>query len=520
MSPERFASLALVALCFSHLTAIVVAAECAGDSFSRPFSYLSDANITKFLEENPSLPVALNDVRFVRFADEQQLLVRGLIIPSLYDQRVTMLFARLHSYTSLRIDPSLDKLIDSIDDISWVAFFIQFLVAPSYPLYRTISQMSSDSSIDEWLQSFFLILSVIELIRFAAFVIKIRMTYERPKVLGLPKAPLWRVLTRMDRNLHWNVPTRNFACVAVLSAFSYFALWRFAPNSVSLLLSNCLLFALPAWYLFQACRSVAYAMQLRRDISQHNSAKIRLPAKLVLAKLREMKKDREAEKVQQDLEAVKAQLQSYEAKVEVQKRTYASLTVQLDKTEAEVAELEKPRPSAGADAMTNEDHLREVTLPEKREEIQTLRTAKDAMKGEIAKTENAMSKLESDAKSMEEAVKKMKVDLAKAECDKVDLIKILKSKCIPFENIELGKFLGNGCFGYVLQATFFGEGVAVKFGQSERSGAVSEFLMEVCMLQSLIPTCPRFFMSLKLLLNESFLIPYFSDLTSLSIASS
>jgi hypothetical protein len=431
-----------------------------------------------------------------------------------------MLFARLHSYTSLRIDPSLDKLIDSIDDISWAAFFIQFLVAPSYPLYRTTSEMSSDSSIDEWLQTFFLILTVIELIRFAVFVIKVRMTYERPQIVGLPKASLWRVLTRMDRNLHWNVPTRNFACVAVLSAFSYFALWRFAPESLSLLFSIFLLFALPAWYLFQAYFSVAYVMRLRRDIRSHNTAKIRLPAQLVMAGLRDKIKDRKMEEVQKNLDAAKAQLQSFEAKVEVQKRTYASLTVQLDKTQAEVEELEKPRPSAGAGAITNEEHLREMTLPEKRGEIQTLKTARDAVKEEIAITENAMSKLESDAKSMAEAVKNMKADLAKSESDKVDLIKILKSKCIPFEHIELGKFLGNGCFGYVLQAKFFGEGVAIKFGQSEDGSAVSEFLMEVCMLQSLIATHLRFFMSLEFLLNENILIPYFSDLSSFSIASS
>jgi hypothetical protein len=499
MSPERLASLALVALCFSHLTAIVQAAECADDSFSRPFSYLSDANITNFLDANPSLPVALNDVRFVRFADEHQILIRGLIIPSLYDQRVTMIFARLHSYTSLRIDPALDKLIDTIDDISWASFFIQFLVAPSYPLYRTISQISSDSSIDEWLQAFFLILSVIEAFRFAVFVLKVRMTYQRPQTVGLAKVSLWRVLTRQDRNLHWTGPIRNFACVAVLSAFSYFVLWRFASDHVSLLISNFFLFALPAWYLIQAYTSVTYVMQLRHDIMNHKKAKLRIPVKMIISDLRNKRRNTE---MKEKLAALKDQLQSYEATAEVQSKTHADLSLQIKGTAAKIAVLEQlPPPSAGA--TSNREQLDQVTLEQQRARLQELETARNAMEQEMASTKNKISKVESDAKSLEEALEKTKAELSKSESDKVDLIKILKSKCIQFEQIELGKFLGNGHFGYVLQAKFFGEGVAIKFGQSHDPSAVSEFLMEVCMSQTLFPTFLCFFVSLKFLLNES-----------------
>jgi hypothetical protein len=480
MSRKQFARLAFLVVCV-FISAAVAAADCSADNFSRPFSLLSDSNITDFLTANPSLPVALDDVRFIRFADENKLLVRGLIVPSLFDQRVTMVIARLHSYTSIRIDPSLDKLIDTIDDISWLSFFVQFIVAPSFPLYQTASQFSSQSSIDEWLHFFFYLLSVIEVLRFCAFVYKVKIVYERPSVLGMTRVPLWRVLTRLDRNLKWYVPIRNFAGVAMISASSYLILWRFAPDSLACLISNFLLFALPAWYSFQAYQSIKLVFDLRRDINNHKTAKMKLPVKMVAYALKEQRQAVETAQKQKRLDEVMAQLKEFQETAKSHEAANQDLYRAIEAQKEHIALLEKriqERPQTDG-ATSVEDQNVASLLQSAREEKQKMEHSRSVLQQEIVSTSQSIATLTSEEHSLKEEVKSLQGQLKRVETDKSTLFKILKSKCIPFEHVRLGRFLGNGCFGYVVQAELFGENVAVKFGSDSAASARAEFSMEV-----------------------------------------
>ena len=104
------------------------------------------------------------------------------------------------------------------------------------------------------------------------------------------------------------------------------------------------------------------------------------------------------------------------------------------------------------------------------------------MQQQISLTDHNITKLTSQEKSLQDEVKSLQEKLERVKTDKSILFKILKSKCIPFEHVELGKFLGNGCFGYVVQAELFGENVAVKFGSRSDKNARDEFSMEVLYL--------------------------------------
>lgn len=238
-------------------------------NFSRPFNVLSDSKIVSFLSGNPSISLALDDFRFFRFSSDHQRLVRGLIVPLLFDQRAVMIFARLHSHTDINLDPALDVLIDAIDESPWVSFLVYFVVAPSYPIYETLSNMSSESSFDEWFQFCFLFCSLLEGMRFFCFVYDSVVIYEElkwqhthflnsnlslrghflPDFFGRIRYPLFQMLILQP------------SMVALASMLSYHVLWNVADSSFSLLflISNAQMFALPAWYIWGVYHSVKYS---------------------------------------------------------------------------------------------------------------------------------------------------------------------------------------------------------------------------------------------------------------------
>jgi hypothetical protein len=187
----------------------------AGGNFSNPFNKLSDHEITDFLTANPSLSVQLSDMYFIRYVHENERLVQGLILPMLFDQRVTLLVARFHAIiSSTPIDPFLDKFIDTIDETPWDQFLLEFLLAPSYPLFQTFKQYESQSSLDETLQFAFAVLSLIEVLRFSSFLLNF---YVSKKTSGASF-------------LHWLFDQLcsaiSFVIVSFFALVSYFVLWN------------------------------------------------------------------------------------------------------------------------------------------------------------------------------------------------------------------------------------------------------------------------------------------------------
>ena len=186
----------------------------ATSNFSRPFQKMKDSQIVTFLAENPSLSVQLSDMHFARYVNENERLVQGLILPMLFDQRVTLLASRYHTLSGAALDPFLDKFIDTIDDTPNSRFFLEFIVAPSYPLYRTFRQLDSQSSLDETLQFIFAALSVIEVLRFAAALLNL---YVSKKTSGASF-------------LSWLFDQRHaltrFVAVSLFALTSYFFVWN------------------------------------------------------------------------------------------------------------------------------------------------------------------------------------------------------------------------------------------------------------------------------------------------------
>jgi hypothetical protein len=238
-------------------------------NFSRPFKVLSDSKIVSFLSGNPSISLALDDFRFFRFSSDHQRLVRGLIVPLLFDQRAVMIFARLHSHTDINLDPALDSLIDAIDESPWVSFLVYFVVAPSYPIYETLSNMSSESSFDEWFQFCFLFCSLLEGVRFFCSVYDFVVIYEEiqwqhtqylKSNLSL-RGHFLHDFFRRIRDPLFQMLILQPSKVALASMLSYHVLWNMTDSSFSLLffISNAQLFALPAWYIWGVYHSVKYS---------------------------------------------------------------------------------------------------------------------------------------------------------------------------------------------------------------------------------------------------------------------
>jgi hypothetical protein len=70
-------------------------AQGKGNGFRRPFKLLSDDDIVSFLDVN-EIPSEIDDVRFLRYVNDHERLVKGLFLPFLFDQRVTLFFFRYH----------------------------------------------------------------------------------------------------------------------------------------------------------------------------------------------------------------------------------------------------------------------------------------------------------------------------------------------------------------------------------------------------------------------------------------
>ena len=301
-SSSRGPLLALFALVIS----LSLSESSAKDNFSRPFEAMSDEKIGRFLALNPSLSVQLGDMHFIRYMHEHERVIQGFIVPLLFDQRVTLLVCRFHSVISGGfLDPFLDRFIDTIDETPFFSFLFQLIVAPSYPLYQTFRQIESQSSLDETLQFVFVLLSLIESLRFAAFILNL---YVSKKTSG---ATFWMCITDRDAGA-WRAPVFSFVGVSSAAVLSFHILWNpfffqyipmiftmgvsgylgfvfkqatsnifvgclppiichaiayffigaeaFMPRSVSRvpfqIFTNCVLLALPFWYILQMCRSM------------------------------------------------------------------------------------------------------------------------------------------------------------------------------------------------------------------------------------------------------------------------
>ncbi len=190
----------------------------ANDNFSRPFALLSDQDIGSFLKSNPSLSAELSDMHLMRYVNEHERVMKGLVVPLLFDQRVTLLVSRFHNFFSgWTTDPFLDKFIDTIDEAAWPTFLLQFIVAPSYPLYTTFRQYDSQSTFDETLQFVFALLSLIEFLRFSAFVLNLKTSM---KTSG---ASFWSCVLDAD---NFRAPVASFAVVGISALLSHRYLWN------------------------------------------------------------------------------------------------------------------------------------------------------------------------------------------------------------------------------------------------------------------------------------------------------
>ena len=114
----------------------------SGDSFSRSFLILSDDAIETFVSFN-NLSASLTDLRYVRFFHEHERLLRGLVVPLLFDQRITLIFFRYHALTTIDIGSHLDSFVDAIDQASLPSFLFHLCVCPSWPMYKVPASHAS-----------------------------------------------------------------------------------------------------------------------------------------------------------------------------------------------------------------------------------------------------------------------------------------------------------------------------------------------------------------------------------------
>jgi hypothetical protein len=222
---------------------------------------LTDKQLLSFLKSNPDLSVSLDDVRLVRFAFEHQRLVRGLLLPLLFDQRATMIFARLHSYSDIHIDPALDRLVHIIDDAPWASFLFRLITTPSHSIHEAVSEISSASSFDEWVQFIFKFLSFLEELQCYAFLYdclafrKVRSFESLKFYVQLRDGAIQKLISRP-------------LVVAALSLASYYIVWPLLPTPWLLLASNALLFSLPAWYIFQTYSCLKRSVKALRILKE------------------------------------------------------------------------------------------------------------------------------------------------------------------------------------------------------------------------------------------------------------
>ncbi len=205
--------------------------------FRRPFKLLSDHEIMNFLDVN-EIPSEIDDVRFLRYVNDHERLAKGLFLPFLFDQRVTLFFFRFHGRTYITLDADLDNFVNTIDELSEPRFWLQFLVAPSYALFDSLNSIENESSVDEFLRFLFLFLSWAEGFRFLACIIYI------VSCKYLNKAASYS-------SISWSIfkfDIFEFCAIITLSCMSY-TLWDgYLSSSKLQFLFYIELFGLPIWY--------------------------------------------------------------------------------------------------------------------------------------------------------------------------------------------------------------------------------------------------------------------------------
>ncbi len=250
-----------------------------GNGFRRPFKLFSDHDIMNFLDLN-EIPSEIDDVRFLRYINDHERLVKGLFLPFLFDHHTSHIthhigegpvspipvrptrhlvflwisplvrylcarsafsalnLGRSSVFTSITLDADIDNFVNAIDELSGPRFWFQFLVAPSYPLFEALSSFQNESSIDEFLRYLFFFLSGAETCRFVAciiYIVSCKYLNKAASILSIS----WRIL-KFD--------VFEFVAVITLSFISY-TLWAGILGSSTLqILFYIELFGLPIWY--------------------------------------------------------------------------------------------------------------------------------------------------------------------------------------------------------------------------------------------------------------------------------
>jgi hypothetical protein len=432
-------------------------------NFSRPFNVLSDSKIVSFLSANPFLPVALDDMRFFRFSSDHQRLVRGLILPLLFDQRAVMIFARLHSYTDVCLDPALDKLIDSMDEASNFSYLFFLVVSPSYPIYQTLSNVSSESSFDEWFQFCFLLFSFFEGIRFCCIIYDSIVAFnDHGKRFGFSVTR--HLLSSLQEQL-----LHRPACVALCSTFSYCVLWHIAPTPLFLLLSNAQMFVLPAWHLSEVYISVKNSWNC---VLNYGTSEEQLQDKMKeVVRLEAVLEDQRTEihRLHKGIQTLLIKRKKLETKIEAQK-SYS------EQCERSISKL-KQQLNCCADSDTASGRkLREaISLKEKEKE----KCDEDIfnLRGELEKNKRSQKSLEQQTEALTLRCEAYREEAKRNELHKEELLKILKSKAISIHSVTFVRQLGRGGFGDVYMAQFFGMNVAVKFSRADCLVEARDLLM-------------------------------------------
>ncbi len=434
-------------------------------NFIRPFKGLSNQKLVSFLSENPSLPVSLDDLRFFRYSAEHERLVRFLIVPSLYDQRATLVFARLHSHSHIRIDPALDKLIDSIDETSWVSFLFFIIVSPSYPLYETILKITSESSLDEWFQCFFLLLSCIEATQFLCFLYEIHL--DHGEYGKHPKFSFMRAIIAVASKFFIRA-----AIVSLLTAVSYRILWWCLPTPVLLLVSNALIFALPAWYVWHAYRSIKRSMKYL-NVLKNGTTKEQLKRKI-----------EEVQLLKSPSAELKKSVSDLDKDIADQERILLDIQRDADACSETMRVLggqKETLQKALAVASTDTALQKQLQADFQAIDVQ-LATCDTNLKVHKAALEKAESLKHSIEIAKERLVEQLKLQVSNMQLNPVfiELIAILKTKTIQSDKLEFIKILGAGGFCAVYHAQMYGVDVAVKMSvASSEHAARNELMYEV-----------------------------------------
>lgn len=431
------------------------------NNFSRPFNVLSDSNIVSFLSANPSLPVALDDMRFFRFSSDHHRLVRGLVVPLLFDQRALMIFARLHTYTDVSLDPALDKLIDSIDEASWFSYLFFLVVSPSYPIYQTLSVVSSESSFDEWFQFCFLLFSLFEGIRFCCIV------YDFITALNDDKGRAGFSLMHHFIHSFQKKFLLRPALVALGTIFSYYVLWRMTPEPFFLLLSNAQIFVLPAWHLSDVYLGVKNSWNCVLKYGT-TAEQLREKIKIVVG-------------LQAKIVDYEHQISDLREKIQVLERRHMQLQISIEKEQSQSEALKsnisalKTELKACSDSALGQQ-LQEAILLKEQEKEKCEKSISDMM-SELERNKCLQQSLEKKTADIEQRCEAQRKEVEQKESQNEELIKILKTKAIPIDKVNFIRAVGKGGCGSVSIANFFGRQVAVKFSLAENAREARESLM-------------------------------------------